>query len=356
MAHRLVDWGLARSTAVRVAGPGPRIPLAEARAAVADLRRSAAQAVDHVASYTGLHAPFSRGAVAVVDRKGWVDANVDGFASIVEPVLERLRGPRTSSPATSALLPRVAALELGGALGFLSGKVLGQYELFTTDGRAPRLLLVAPNVVHVEQELRVAPPDFRLWVCLHEETHRVQFGANPWLGPWLRAQIQGYLDGLELDGPALVDRLRRMGGSAVGAWRGLDAVGVLEALMTPAEKAVLDRLTAVMSLLEGHADVVMDGVGPAAVPSVATIRERFQHRRDTAPAREAFVRRVLGLDSKLRQYRDGAAFTRAVVDRVGMAGFNTVWQSPQTLPSRIELHDPDAWLRRVAPVAGHAPA
>jgi coenzyme F420 biosynthesis associated uncharacterized protein len=343
----VVDWNVAVSTAGRLAGSGPQLDLAQARAAVADLRRCAQDAVGLVESYTGLVAPAAPGDTTVVDRPGWVSANVEGLASVLDPALERIRQHRSGGAALSSAVPRLTGLEIGAALGFLAGKVLGQYELFTAEGRRPRLLLVAPNIVHVERELAVPVHDFRLWVCLHEETHRVQFGAAPWLGQWLKDEIQGYLDSVGLDGRAMTERLRRVGGSLLGALRGLDVIGVLEQLMTPQERAVMDRLTAVMSLLEGHADVVMDGVGPEVVPSVELIRSRFQQRRSNPSAVDGVVRRLLGVETKLRQYRDGAAFTRAVVDRVGMPGFNRVWASPETLPTRNELHDPQAWVDRV---------
>ncbi len=349
MADSVVDWGTAVSTGARIAGAGPVLSLDEARAAVSDLRACAREAVGYVAEHTGLVAPATPGAVTVVDRRGWITANVEGFAAVIDPVLARLRAQRSANG--SAVLGRVTATvtgaEVGAALGFLGSKVLGQYELFTPPGQRPRLLLVAPNVVQVERQLDVDPHDFRLWVCLHEETHRVQFTAVEWLGPWLRAEIEGYLAVVDLDPQALAQRLRQVGGTAVGALRGLDAIAVLETLMTPQEKEVLDRLTAVMSLLEGHADVVMDGVGPQVVGSVTTIRERFQQRRSDPTASEALVRRLLGVDSKLKQYRDGARFVRAVVEEVGMAGFNQVWTSPETLPRRAELDDPAGWVRRV---------
>ncbi|MDH4352665.1 MAG: zinc-dependent metalloprotease [Actinomycetota bacterium] len=350
MAADVVDWDFASATARRLAGPGPQIPLSEARAAVADLRACAQAAVDYVATHTGLEADPAPDAVAVVDRPGWIRANATGFAAVLDPVVARLRERREDARAaglTTAVGSRVVGAEVGLALGFLGSKVLGQYELFTAQDAPPRLLLVAPNIVHVERELEVDPHDFRLWVCLHEETHRVQFTAVPWLAPWLKGQVTGYVEAFDVDPAEFGRRARQAVGAVVGAARGLDAVGVLEQLMTPEEREVMDRLTAVMSLLEGHADVVMDGVGPAVVPSVETIRSRFSKRRTSPPAAEAFVRRLLGVDTKLKQYRDGAAFVRAVIESVGMSGFNRVWESPASLPSRTELHDPARWLARV---------
>jgi len=169
----------------------------------------------------------------------------------------------------------------------------------------------------------------------------------PWLGPWLRSQITDYLDSVDLDSGQLGKRVKQVGAALVGALRGLDVVAVLEESMSPDERALLSRLTGVMSLLEGHADVMMDEVGPEVLPTVSTLRERLQQRRTKPSGSEAFVRRLMGMESKLAQYRDGAAFVRAVIDEVGIDGFNRVWAAPETLPSREELHDPSAWVARV---------
>ena len=344
-----VDWGYARVVARRISGPGPQVPLADARAAVAELREAAKAAVPLIAERTGLNAPADGGTVAVVDRAGWTDANALAFRSLLEPLTERLRLRNPSRHSgVAAVGSRFAGAEIGAALGFLSTKVLGQYELFTEAPAVPaRLLLVAPNIVHMEQELGVSPSDFRLWVCLHEETHRVQFTAVPWLGPWLQEQITGYLSTIDLDGGQLGHRLKQAGAALVGALRGFDIMTVLEQTMTPDERLLLSRLTGVMSLLEGHADVMMDDVGPDVLPSVELLRRRLQQRRTKATGGEAFMRRLLGMETKLAQYRDGAAFVRAVIAEVGLDGFNKVWASPDTLPSRDELHDPRAWVGRV---------
>lgn len=214
-------------------------------------------------------------------------------------------------------------------------------------GAVGRLLLVAPNVVHVERELEVNPWDFRLWVCLHEETHRVQFTAVPWLRDHLRGEIESFLNHTDLDPTVMLSQLRQVVEQVGRIGRGDEEVSILDLLQTPAQREILDRLTAVMSLLEGHADVVMDGVGPEVVPSVATIRERFQRRRGGGSWLDQFLKRILGLDAKLRQYRDGAAFVRAVVADVGQEGFNQVWASPDHLPTRGEITNPRAWVRRV---------
>ncbi len=343
----VVDWGLARTVARRVGGRGPTIGREGARQAVEELRLGADVAVDVVRDLTGLRADVPVDRVRVVDRSRWVDANTDAFVTVIEPLTKRLR----RDTAVGAIGSRVAGAEIGAALGFLSSRVLGQYELFTAPDVEPQLLLVAPNIVDVEQRIGVRGSDFRLWVCLHEETHRVQFTAVPWLGPWLREQILSTLDGLAAEPGELGKRLGQVFAAVVGALRGLDVAKALEQSMSEEDQELFGRLTAVMSLLEGHADVMMDTVGSDVIPTVEVLRQRMTERRTNPKATEAFVRRLLGMEAKLAQYRDGAAFVRAVVDEVGMDGFNKVWESPDQLPSRDELHAPEQWIARVATVS-----
>lgn len=351
LLDRLVDWEVANATARRLARPGPQVSATEAAAVVADLREAAAFAHPHVERITGLHAPTAGAVVLVVDRPGWVAANLVSLRAMLEPVVEvmaRRRGSAASSGQVNDLVAavggRITGAEAGGLLAFLSAKVLGQYDIHP--GGTPRLLLVAPNVVHTEREMGVDPTDFRRWVCLHEETHRVQFTAVPWLRQHVLDRAASLATDLAPDPAALAQRLREAARRAPGMVRG-DGGSLLELFATPAQREQLASVTAVMSLLEGHADVVMDEVGPAVVPSVAVIRERFDRRRGGSDPVDRLLRRLLGLEDKMRQYRDGARFVRAVTDRVGMAGFNAVWTSPDTLPSAPEIADPGAWVRRV---------
>ncbi len=349
----MIDWDLAVSTASRMSGPGPQIGRSEADAVVAELRSGAERSTPLVRDFTGLTAQARTAPVLVVDRTGWIQANADGFADVMGPLVEQLRAKRGSNAIADAIGSKVTGLEVGGLLGFMSSKVLGQFDPFYDqpgpDG-APatgRLLLVAPNIVHVERDLGVDPTDFRLWVCLHEETHRVQFTAVPWMRDHIRSEIENLVGGVDLDpgkvAAMLSEGLRRFGDII----RGDDDVSVLDLFATPEQKAVMDRVTGVMSLLEGHADVVMDGVGPAVIPSVETIRTKFNQRRKGAGYLDRVLRRLLGLDAKMAQYRDGAAFVRGVIDQVGMDGFNAVWAEPAHLPSKAEIGDPEAWVRRV---------
>jgi coenzyme F420 biosynthesis associated uncharacterized protein len=211
---------------------------------------------------------------------------------------------------------------------------------------------VAPNIVEVERKLDASPRDFRLWVCLHEVTHRTQFTAVPWLRGHFLGEVAAFVDASAMP-DQLAERARQALSAIAEAVRNPDSrVSVLDLVQTPAQRAVLDRITALMTLLEGHAEFVMDGVGPDVVPSVKEIRARFNRRREGGNPIERIIRRLLGVDAKLRQYAEGRQFVHDVVARVGMTGFNRVWESPLTLPLLGELNDASAWVSRI----GVAPA
>jgi coenzyme F420 biosynthesis associated uncharacterized protein len=243
----------------------------------------------------------------------------------------------------AAVTAKVAGVQMGSISPTSPARCSGQYEAFTAEGTPGRLLLVAPNLVEVERRLGVDPHDFRLWVALHEVTHRTQFTAVPWMHDHVRAEIGSLLEATSLDDPAqLLERLKDV---VTGLPRG---GSLIELLQTPEQKAVLDRVTAFMSLLEGHAEHVMDGVGPSVVPSVRHIRKRFdQRRKERGGVLDQLLRRLLGLDLKALQYAEGKVFVDTAVRELGMTGFNRVWESPATLPTRAEIKAPMDWVRRI---------
>ncbi len=362
-----VDWDAAARLAARAVRPGPRAPRAELEDLVAGLRAAAGPAAEHAARVTRLEAADGRPAadvsrVLVVDRAGWARANVRMFEVMATPLVDALARPDGSGARGSSAVGRLAgAAQVGAVLGVLAGKVLGQFDPYTPRAGAPagapgegRLLLVAPNVLHLERTLRVEPADFRLWVALHEQTHALQFAAAPWLADHLRERSAALLGDVagQVTGHAgdegREETLSRML-SALGRVLTDDDASILDVL-TPEQRQVVDEVGAVMSLLEGHADVAMDAVGRSVVPSVNEIRRKFEARRD-AQSRvrglESVLRRLLGMDAKLAQYRDGAVFVRAVRSRVGVTGFNAVFADPAHLPTAAEIADPGAWVRRV---------
>jgi coenzyme F420 biosynthesis associated uncharacterized protein len=351
-----IDWAAAAEFAAFAAAPGPQATRAELADLVEGLRQAASEAVPHVVEATGMTPADGRAAtpegladVRVIDRATWAAANVQVMESLLSTVPETPRMPGSASLG--------GALQVGGVLALLSSRVLGQFDPYGTDGPG-RLLLVAPNVLAAEQGMGVDPHDFRLWVCLHELTHAMQFAMAPWLVAHMKSRIGGLIEDMmrtatELGEAPWYTKLamsgRTLAGLVTAPFREGGAAP-FERLLTRDQQDQLASLTAIMALLEGHADVMMDAVGPSVVPSVEQIRAKFERRRDgaSAPRLDVILRKLLGMEAKLAQYRDGAAFVRAVMSEVGRDGLNRVWTSPDTLPTAREIADPVAWMRRVS--------
>ncbi|MGG5172487.1 zinc-dependent metalloprotease [Pseudarthrobacter sp. J1738] len=362
--RKLINWDLAASTAAKLVPAGPALSAKEISAAVENLRHMADAAVPHVHQITGLEAArdLRDSQVLVVDRASWAKANTRSFEVMLGPAIDSLMEARGATVGKTAAKASgaITGTQLGAILAFLSSKILGQYDPFSAlapGSNAPsggRLLLVAPNILTVEKELNVEPADFRMWVALHEQTHRVQFAAAPWLRHHMMAQIEGLSGQLLGNMDTLMDRasaaaksLKDRTGSGQLPEQLPSKGAILDILDSPEEKAAVSHITAVMSLLEGHANVVMDAVDASIVPSVKTIRQRFNSRGKDRGALEKFIRNLLGLDAKMRQYSDGSKFVRAVVAVAGMEGFNRVWESAEHLPTETEIHDPQLWVQRM---------
>lgn len=345
MSEEYVDWALAKRTGQRWVSDGPKTTAAEAADVVTELRDAAHRALQPVADTARLDATAgAESPVYVVDRASWIDVNVDSMAALLNPVVDKLTAKRKAGPRARAVGAKVTGTETGALMGFVASKVLGQFDL-APDGQ-PSLLLVAPNIVSAERELGVDPSDFRLWVCLHEETHRVQFTAVPWLREHLIERVRTLAVEMVPDPEMLQQRLQDAAKALPGLLR--EGSGGLTDLIGNAEqRAELANVTAIMSLLEGHADVVMDDVGPQIVPTVEEIRRKFNARRRGSMGPDRIIRRLLGLEAKMRQYRDGAACCRGVQEQVGVDGFNAVWAGPENLPTADEIYAPASWVARI---------
>ncbi|KAA1397138.1 zinc-dependent metalloprotease [Aeromicrobium ginsengisoli] len=346
----MIDWKLALSTATKLSKPGPDLSAAEVAEAVAELREGAARSEGPVREFSDLHATSATAPVLVVDRPRWVEANLDTFKIMMDPVMAKLAAANKMPSGVGRVVgEKISGAELGALMSFMSTKVLGQFDPFWDgpDGEGGRLLLVAPNIVQAERQLDVDPHDFRLWVCLHEETHRVQFTAVDWMRDHMRSLLDEFVEATDLDASALSSLVTDGLGEAIRIARGDSEASLADLFQNERQREIVDRLTGIMSLLEGHADVVMDGVGPEVIPTVAEIRRKFTQRRKGAGTFDRLLRRLLGLDAKMRQYRDGAEFVREVNDKVGLSGFNAVWAEPANLPTKSEILDPSSWVARV---------
>ncbi|WOC11841.1 zinc-dependent metalloprotease [Gordonia sp. MP11Mi] len=334
-----IDWATAASVGKRVARPGPRVTRYTSEQARIELIDAAVRAEGPVREVTGLADGLPVPSARVVDRAGWIDAAAHSMPAMLTDDAE---------PATG-WSSKVAGVQTGGMLAFLSSAILGQYDPFSLDsetGEPGVLLLVAPNIIGVERQLRVVPSDFRYWVCLHEVTHRVQFSANPWITGYMRDNIAGLADGDEDSVTQMLTRVTESLRSGKPREKGM--IGVMQLLQSPEQFAAFERMLVLGTLLEGHADHVMDAVGPAHVPTVDSIRQAFDARR-SGPKNplQRLIRALVGMDAKIAQYVRGKAFVDEVVGTVGMERFNTIWTSPETLPLASEIDEPSAWIARV---------
>ncbi len=308
---------------------GPMVSAEHAAQTVASLRELARVATKEISAISLLDAPVTHETV-VVDRAGWVQSNLNALGVIAEIAMDE---GEDGNP----LADRAGAIQTGLALGWASGKVLGQYEALVNPGR---LLLVAPNIVQVAKSLDVDERDFQLWVCLHEETHRLQFGAVPWMAEYFIGLIKEMIGAEKLSGGAYPWRIIQVINSLIRN----DGSSLIELVQSDEQVRIYRKIVALLTLLEGHADFVMDQGGPDLVPSVAEIRRKFEVRRDS---NKKLVSRLLGMDEKLRQYRKGEAFVSNCVTEMGIADFNVVWTAPENLPTVSEIENPAAWRKRI---------
>lgn len=339
---KTVDWGLAAALGAKLARPAPPVTDYTRRQAIEQLASSSVRAEMPVREVTGLNEGGAVSEARIIDRPEWIRA--------ASQSMRAMTGGSEKDDKPNPITGRITGAQTGAVLAFISSGILGQYDPFADNGG--ELLLVYPNVIAVERQLRVVPADFRLWVCLHEVTHRVQFRANPWLADHMSSSLAVLTDETTDDVTEVIGRLagfirdRRDGVPAEPNSSGV--IGVLRAVQSEPQQRALDQLLVLGTLLEGHADHVMDAVGPAVVPSVVTIRRRFEERRNRKQSPlQRVMRALLGIDAKMSQYTRGKAFVDHVVERVGMARFNTIWTGPETLPLPSEIEKPQQWIDRV---------
>jgi coenzyme F420 biosynthesis associated uncharacterized protein len=338
----MIDWGVAERIAELAAGEegDAQLPF--------DLDAIARRAEAEVSAYAQLRPEGALPPAEAVDRGTWTQANLATMRSTLDPVVDRLRtgGGPLAGPLRSAAGLLLAA-EIGGIVGFMGRNVLGQLELRLLDPSSPtRLLLVAPNVRKAADTMEVELEQLLEWVTFHEVTHAVQFAGVPWLRPHLAGLLGELLASVKLDvDPATLLKLPTSQ-DLRSLWDGVREGGLVTAMAGPERKGLIDRLQAIMALVEGHAEHVMDAAGAATLPDLPKLREALNRRRREKPPLVKLLERLLGLDLKLRQYEVGKRFCDAVVRDWGVEGLNRAWSAPERMPTLAELDDPAAWVRR----------
>lgn len=353
-----VSWELAQRVAVRVAG---REPLAESYlydSLAPDFAELTAEAEELVADVTGLRSLAGPARARVTDRAGWVKANVASFRRLLRPVLDKL-APRVADSPLAPVSRAFAGAQLGTLLGWMSTRVLGQYDLLLIEEEDPHeqdiVYYVGPNVLAVEKRFGFPPREFRLWLALHEVTHRAQFTAVSWMRPHFLSLVEGALASVDPDPRRFLDALRRAADQMRAGQNPLDEGGIVALLATPEQHAVLQKVQGLMSLLEGHGDVTMNRAAEGRVANAARFHRALHQRRNetTGPAR--VLQKLIGLEAKLKQYELGERFIETVEREGGSDLFARVWEGPDMLPDLSEIREPQRWLDRVYTSAGSSP-
>lgn len=330
-----IDWDDAERVGLELVTAGPKVRRAEREQIVTELRGAAGRAAELITTASGLP-EVGTSRELVVDRATILRANVATARQLMSELGAAPAGP------LSRAAGHVRGGTVGGVLAMVASRILGQYDPFGPD---PALYLVAPTIMGVERQLKANPSDFRMWVVLHEQTHRVQFANAPWLRSHLVGQISGLLDASDepawRDLGARLEQLRR--DKADGRPTSLR---VMNAVSSPGTIAAMDRISATMSLLEGHADVMMDRAGRKVINSLPSIRAKFDARRARGGI-FSLVNKLLGMDAKLAQYADGAKFCRHVVRAGGVSLLNRAFVGPEQLPTMAEILAPAQWCERV---------
>jgi coenzyme F420 biosynthesis associated uncharacterized protein len=340
-----VDWATARRVARLVAGRDPLADSYLGASLVEDFTEFTARSEGLVADFTGLHAPDPV-AASVLDRRGWVDANVDSMRRLLGPLLERV-GDRMAKSPIAPIGRKVAATEMGALLGYMSQRVLGQYDLLVPERPSgDAVYYVGPNVLSLEKRFAFRPRDFRLWIALHEVTHRAQFAGVPWLREHFFSLVQQAFAVVEPDPRTIVRALSNAVEELRRGRNPLDEGGLVGLFATTEQRGVLSQVQALMSLLEGHGNFVMSDLGKRHVAGEERMARVLQQRRN-AVGLTGFLHKLLGFEQKMRQYEVGEQFVRGVVAAGGLGALDLAWRAAENLPTADELRAPDAWLRRV---------
>ena len=349
-----VAWDLAEKVAVRVAGREPFAESYHYASLQPDFDELTAEAEDLVADATGLRSLAGPARARVVDRAGWVRANIASFRRLLRPVTDRL-GPRMSGP-IAPVGRAVAGAEVGTMLGWMSTRVLGQYDLLLVESEAPEqqdiVYYVGPNVLSLEKRFAFPPREFRLWLALHEVTHRAQFTGIPWMREHFLSLVEGSLAAVDPDPKRFLAALRRAVDEARAGRNPLDEGGLVALLASPEQQALLQQVQGLMSLLEGHGDVTMDRAGAARIPSAERFQRVLRQRRSAIGPLARQLQKLVGIEAKLKQYEQGEAFIARVEAIGGPALLDRAWERPDNLPSLAEIRDPDPWVARVSTVEG----
>ena len=348
-----IDWRLAERVAVKLAGTDPFAGSYHFASLQPDFDELTAQAEALVAEATGLVSGLGPARARVADRQHWVRANIASFQRLLRPLTSRfsehLHGPM------APIARRVAGLEVGSLLGWMAGRVLGQYDLLVIEDEQPEeqdlVYYIGPNVLALEKRYAFPPREFRLWLALHEVTHRAQFTGVPWMRSYFLGLVNDTLGTADPDPKRLLEAIKRAADQVRAGRNPLDDGGNVTLLASPDQRVAIDAVGGLMSLLEGHGDITMDRAGSHLIPSATRFSAVLRQRRDVKGMART-MRKLVGIEAKMAQYEQGEKFIHSVEEARGRDYLDQVWGSATLVPTLAEIRDPQRWMTRIDQDAG----
>jgi coenzyme F420 biosynthesis associated uncharacterized protein len=352
--YELLDWDRAQGIAFRTAGETPALSPWASRRLQVSYEEMLKRVENPIAGYLGAHLPLGDVPVTVMNRHQWIEANVNNFRFLFEPVEELYRevGHQAATlPGMSQISRLAVSSQLGLLLGYLARRVLGQYDMSVL-GREPitsgKLYFVHQNIEAIERQLGLPGDEFRTWITLHEATHAHEFEVYPWLRDYMNNTLRAYLD-------CVLDEVRQARGGSGGATSLVARMvenlrtgkSLLESIMSPRQQRYVSEMQAMMSLVEGYSNHVMNAVGREIMPHYDQIKKAIEARQRERSQAERLFLKLTGLSLKMEQYRLGEQFVNHVVRDRGVQFVNRAWEGPASLPTMAEILRPERWIARM---------
>ncbi len=347
-----VDWDLAEKVAIRVSGREPFAESYHYDSLEPDFTAFSEEAETLVFDSTGLRSLAGPARARVVDRPRWIGANIASFQRLLRPLLDKF-SERLGAGPMAPVAQKLAGAEVGMMLGWMSTRVLGQYDLLIVEEEDPDdqdiVYYVGPNILALEKAYAFPPREFRLWIALHEITHRAQFTGVPWMREHFLSLVEQTMKAVDPDPKRLIYALNRIAESIRSGTNPLTEGGLATLVASEEQRAVLDQISGLMSLLEGHGDITMDRAGKALIPGADRFSRVLRQRRQSATGIARLLQQLIGLEAKINQYEQGERFIKAVEAAGGIRLIDRAWEEPSNLPTIEEIRNPELWVSRLRP-------
>lgn len=349
----VINWELAKNLAIRVANEGEieETPSPNLQKQFEELVRASEILTS---DFTSLQF-FKFATVRVFRRQDWIEANINGFKIIMEPltqkVVEQSKKQKASDPISQLLnkiSPLILTFEIGLVLGYIAKNVLGQYDICLPYGESGKIYFVAPNLLRLEKMLGLPSRDFRFWIALHEVTHALEFNSNNWIVDYYKELFKEYIESATLNLESAAERVSKMNVKSIAEMiNKLQHEDILFSLATPKQREILFKIQALMTVLEGYSNFVMDEIGSKMISNFQILKNRFENRKKDLSTAEKIFRKITGLELKIKQYEMGQKFANLVFKKLNIDGLNLVYKHKENIPTIEEIKNPDKWIKRM---------